>query len=249
MIIPGFPKRSIAVGVAMLMLWLVPDLVFFLKFGKTYLYQGISALWSILVVSFVYYNTPKFAEWIAKKKILASGESVDRVKHAAHLLSAQFGQTLPEIIVVESDESWAKSAGLGEKSSTVFISTTLVNKLSDRSLVAVIAHEFTHVFKAHILMSLIPILVLLSSWHFYQKLTHTIPFSSVALILILLYFSREREFSADRGAAIALDKNIVLEAFDDLERISGKDKWSAFEFLLTHPSFASRRTAIEKLHQ
>ena len=60
-------------------------------------------------------------------------------------LTITAGLPLPKIEIMETDALNAYAAGLSEKSATVAVTRGLLNRLDDRELAAVIAHELTHV--------------------------------------------------------------------------------------------------------
>lgn len=77
-------------------------------------------------------------------KTLARQEN-KRVYNLVENLCISAGMTMPQVNIIEDDSLNAFASGLNPKTYTVSLSRGIIDKLDDRELEAVIAHELTHI--------------------------------------------------------------------------------------------------------
>ncbi len=197
----------------------------------------------------------------------------------------------PEVGIYESPEANAFATGPSKRKSLVAVSTGLLNGMNENELKGVVAHEVAHIANGDmvtmtLLQGLINTMVLLAArfiakmivsrlkdrsfWlEFFLYIALQIVFSILGSI-VLCYFSRVREYRADKGgarfggvenmiaalkalqkvtspvgAAVSSGRNSkAVESYNYLQ-ISGKEKTSLFS---THPPLSSRIARLERLY-
>ncbi|MDR2835914.1 MAG: M48 family metallopeptidase [Bacteroidales bacterium] len=149
-----------------------------------------------------------------------------RIYNLVENLCMSQGMTMPKINVIEDDSLNAFASGINKKSYTVTLTRGIMNKLNDKELEGVIAHELTHI-KNHDVRTLIISIVFVGIFSLIAQMALRIAFHSgvrskkddkgggaliIIIVLILAavgYFfsvlmrfaiSRQREFLADAGA-------------------------------------------------
>jgi len=132
---------------------------------------------------------------------------------------------MPKVNIIEDDSLNAFASGLNPKTYTISLSRGIINKLDDRELEAVIAHELTHIRNRDVRLLIISIVFVGIFAFISETLFRTIRFGSIsrgkkgsggAAILIALLLavvgyliatlfrfalSRKREYLADAGSA------------------------------------------------
>lgn len=201
---------------------------------------------------------------------------------------------IPEVGIFESNELNAFATGPTKRRSLVALSRGLINTLSKEEIEAVIAHEVSHIVNGDMVtMTLLQGVVnafvmflsrvvafLISgfgrdrergkSGSYMSYVLCTFVFEIIFMILgsmIVAYFSRRREYRADRGSADLLGKAPMINALRRLERQhemsaaevarsqnvdvlmiarpGGKRRF--FELFGTHPSIKDRIERLEQL--
>ena len=171
-----------------------------------------------------------------------------RVYNLVENLCIAKGIKIPKIYVIEDDSLNAFASGISEKTFAVSLSRGIINKLDDKELEAVIAHELTHIINRDVRLLIISI-VFVGIFAFITKMA----FRSlrhirlggkskksggiviIILVIVLLgvigylfsllfrfTLSRKREFLADAGA-VEMTKNPTA-LVNALNKIS-KDPW------------------------
>lgn len=204
-----------------------------------------------------------------------------------YFLSKKAGiEKMPEVGVYESEEINAFATGPTKNNSLVALSTGLLEKLDNDQIEAVIGHEISHIANGDmvtmtLLQGVVNSFVLFLSKTLAYLLTNLIKkendsefkgyliYSVVSfileLILIMLgsllvaYFSRRREYRADKGSAQLLGKNKMISA---LKALSGETPLSSdnsfrtlkissqssfFNPFSSHPSLSNRIKRLNSL--
>jgi heat shock protein HtpX len=148
-----------------------------------------------------------------------------RVYNLVENLCISAGMMMPQVNIIEDDSLNAFASGLNPKSYTVSLSRGIINKLDDKELEAVIAHELTHIRNRDVRLLIISIVFVGIFAFIAQALFRSIRFGSIsrgkkgsggAAVLIALLLaavgyliaslfrfalSRKREYLADAGSA------------------------------------------------
>ncbi|WP_408009645.1 protease HtpX [Pseudalkalibacillus sp. A8] len=203
---------------------------------------------------------------------------VDRV----HRLSRAAGLTkMPEVGIYDSPEVNAFATGPSKRRSLVAVSSGLLQNMDDDAVEGVLAHEVAHIANGDmvtmtllqgIINTFVVFLSRIAAWavaqlvdedkaaivHFLAIIVFQIAFSILGSIVVMAY-SRYREFHADRGGADLAGKDKMIHALESLRahvnrvdtrqealasmKISGgKKKRMLFS---THPDLDER---IRRLH-
>jgi heat shock protein HtpX len=173
----------------------------------------------------------------------AEREIVEKV----HRLSRAAGLThMPEVGIYQSPEVNAFATGPSKKRSLVAVSTGLLYEMDDAAIEGVIAHEVAHiangdmvtmtllqgvvntfvVFLARIAAYIVSRFVkedLAPIVHFIAIIVFQIAFSILGSIVVLAY-SRYREYHADNGGADLAGKDKMIHALQSLKAYSARIK-------------------------
>lgn len=214
------------------------------------------------------------------------GDLVRRV----HQLSRQAGLTkMPEVGVYQSNEVNAFATGPSKNNSLVAVSTGLLNQMTSEEVEGVLAHEVAHIANGDMVtMALIQGVVNAfvmffariaafalqnalsgdrdddrpanTGWAYHLSvMVFEIAFSFLGMFVIA-YYSRIREFRADKGAAQYAGKHKMVSALkrlqqkidlvddsqDALKTMKITSKKGLMNFLSTHPSLEDRIAALER---
>lgn len=217
------------------------------------------------------------------RKLLAT---VQQLSRDAHLPDA------PEVGIFESSEPNAFATGPTKRRSLVAVSTGLLRRMSQKELEGVLAHEIAHIangdmvtltliqgivnafvmFLARILASVFSGLGKSrnenSSGSYFSYMMFVFLFEMIFMILgstVVCWFSRFREFRADRGGADLAGKEKMLAALESLQRmqeirdphleksalaafkISTKKKTGFMLLFATHPPLEERIARLKHL--
>lgn len=195
------------------------------------------------------------------------------------------GIKCPEIAIYNAPDMNAFATGMSKNNSLVAVSTGLLNSMDQNEVEAVLAHEMSHIangdmvtltliqgvvntfviFIARLLAGVIDNFFRSSdnesSGHGFSYFIIVMVLEVVFGILastIVMYYSRQREFSADSGSAGLVGKDKMIAALKRLQQgaepelkgnmmafgISGKRSKSLF---MSHPPLESRIEALQKL--
>ncbi|XOV93211.1 MAG: M48 family metallopeptidase [Bacteroidota bacterium] len=175
-----------------------------------------------------------------------------RVYNLVENLAMSRGLKTPQINIIEDDSLNAFASGLSEKSYTITLSRGIINKLDDRELETVIAHELTHIMNRDVRLLVISVIFVGIFAFFAEGLMRSFFRSSgrrvvsssskgkkgkggaiilIVVVILVSYFisllirfsiSRKREYMADAGA-VELTKN--PEALASALRKISEDPW------------------------
>ncbi len=146
-----------------------------------------------------------------------------RVYNLVENLAMTAGMKMPAVNIIEDDSLNAFASGLNNKTYTVSLSRGIIDKLNDKELEGVIAHELTHIRNRDVRLLVVSVIFVGIFAFVTQALLRTIRFSGggnkkgngavIMLIVIVLAaigwllstifrfaLSRKREYMADAGA-------------------------------------------------
>lgn len=229
-----------------------------------------------------------FSKQIARRMI--RGQQITQPKTKAETviyetvqqISGKLQITMPEVWIYESPDPNAFATGPSRNNSMVAISTGLLNSLNEGEVRAVVAHEMGHVyngdmFTTTILQGLMYTFVyLISSWisrHIAER-NAALGFASYFFLQIVLsilamipisWWSRRREFAADRFAANTVGQEYMISALQGIDnwvqrtqfqyssqdalatmKISGQSR-GFLQLFATHPPIEDRVAALRQL--
>jgi len=197
-------------------------------------------------------------------------------------ISEKLNISMPEVWIYESPDPNAFATGPTKNNSMVAVSTGLLNNLNEGEVRAVLAHEMGHVyngdmFTTTVLAGLMNTFVYFISRFIYRQVAErneALGFGVYIVLQIVLsvlamipisWWSRRREFAADRFAANTVGKEHMISALEGIDRwvqrtqfeyssqdalatmkISGKSH-SFMQIFATHPPIEARVTALRQL--
>ncbi len=215
---------------------------------------------------------------------------ITQPRHPAELLVYETVQKIanrldikmPEVWVYDSPDPNAFATGPSKNNSMVAVSTGLLNNLNEGEVRAVLAHEMGHVyngdmFTTTILAGLMNTFVYFISRMVYRQVAERNPmlgfgvyfFLQIVLSILAMipisWWSRRREFSADKFAANTVGKEHMISALQAIDRwvkqvayqyqtedalatmkISGQTR-GFMQVFSTHPPIEDRVAALRKL--
>jgi heat shock protein HtpX len=167
-----------------------------------------------------------------------------RVYNLVENLCISTGMTMPKVNIIEDDSLNAFASGINPKTYAVSLSRGIINKLDDRELEAVIAHELTHIRNRDVRLLIISIVFVGIFAFISEMLFRSLRFGSlgrgnkkgsggvailIALVLAAVGYliatlfrfalSRKREYLADAGSAELTRNPLALASA--LRKISG----------------------------
>ena len=197
-------------------------------------------------------------------------------------ISEKLNITMPEVWVYDSPDPNAFATGPSKNNSMVAVSTGLLNNLNEGEIRAVLAHEMGHVyngdmFTTTVLAGLMNTFVYFISRWVYRHMAErnaALGFFAYIFLQIVLSFlamipiswwSRRREYAADRFAANTVGKEHMISALEGIDRwvqrtqfeyssqdalatmkISGQTR-SFMQLFATHPPIEDRVAALRHL--
>ncbi len=205
-------------------------------------------------------------------------------------MAGETGIGMPEVAVYDSADMNAFATGMNKNNALVAVSTGLLRRMEKDEVEAVLGHEITHVACGDMVtLSLIQGVLNTFVIFFSRIIAHLIDnflssdeeggglgffgYMAVSTILqivfgllasiIVMWFSRRREFEADRGAAFLCDKHKMIRALRRLqansEPSSLPEQMAAFgiraksgglgSLLRSHPPLEDRIAALEALQR
>ncbi|PKO72384.1 MAG: protease HtpX [Betaproteobacteria bacterium HGW-Betaproteobacteria-14] len=197
--------------------------------------------------------------------------------------AAQLGIKMPEVGIFDSSDVNAFATGMSKNNSLIAVSTGLLRQMTREEAEAVLGHEVAHAANGDmvtlaLIQGVVNTFVMFLSrviGHLVDKVVfktergHGPAFFVTMIIaelilgilasIIVMWFSRQREFRADRGGARLAGRGAMIAA---LERLSAQhpaplpDKMAAFgiagggagglkRLFMTHPPLAERIAALK----
>jgi heat shock protein HtpX len=222
------------------------------------------------------------AKYMMGVKIIDSGSTGEYASLLATVenLARRANLPMPEVGVYQSDAPNAFATGATKSTSLVAVSTGLLNSMNKNEVEGVLAHEISHIANGDmvtmtLLQGVINAFVMVLS----RVLAHVImrnsgrkggeSFGLVIILQIVLsilgslvvcWFSRQREYRADKGSADlvgrqkmiaalrALQKTVNLETKEKHESFASlqiSSKQSFLSLFSTHPDLADRIQVLE----
>jgi heat shock protein HtpX len=215
-----------------------------------------------------------------EKKLQIIYETVERIAKDKNII-------MPEVGYYESVETNAFATGATKNSALVAVSTGLLNTMKDDEIRWVVWHEMAHILNGDmvtltlitwvlntfviVLSQIVSRIVIsfLSRWeesagisHFAYMAIYMVLQSVFGLLasLIIMWFSRHREYRADLGAAEYTGKQGMIAALKSLQTMTKLKKATHLDhgnlnafmitepdsFFSTHPSLENRIKALEE---
>lgn len=182
-----------------------------------------------------YAGTPLMARFLAP---VPSG-SKERQQRLAGIMG-KYGETRPVFLYDHRDQE-ANTVGLWPSQARIYLTSGLLDNMSDAGLTAVIAHENTHARERHILFAFayacifaIGSYVSGSNWFF------AIGF------LIFLGLRRYSEYRADAGGARQVGQTAMLTGLRELAVMYPSKAWHRWlAIIMAYPTLPMRIRAIE----
>ncbi|MFC4303615.1 protease HtpX [Cohnella boryungensis] len=216
------------------------------------------------------------AKWMMKVHVLnpnnpnlSNGER--QIIDMVHRLSRSAGLThMPEVGIYESHEVNAFATGPSRKRSLVAVSTGLLDELDANAVEAIIAHEVAHVANGDmvtmtllqgVVNTFVVFLSRIAAWavsrfvkdeiapivHFIAVIVFQIVFSILGSLVVLAY-SRYREFHADAGGAHLAGKDKMIHALRGLQAYQERMKDSQQTAISTLQINGKKRSALFSTH-
>ncbi len=194
-----------------------------------------------------------------------------QVVDMVHRLSRAAGLThMPEVGIYESNEVNAFATGPSKKRSLVAVSTGLLNELDENAVEAIIAHEVAHVANGDmvtmtllqgVVNTFVVFLSRIAAWavsrlvkeelaglvHFIAVIVFQIAFSILGSLVVLAY-SRHREFHADAGGAHLAGRDKMIHALRGLKAYQDRMQDSQQTAISTLQISGKKRSALFSTH-
>ena len=232
------------------------------------------------------------SKWSAKKAMgvqvieTPANSTESWLLETVHTYAAQAGIKMPEVGIFDTPEVNAFATGMSRNSSLVAVSSGLLQRMSKREAEAVIGHEIAHVANGDMVtLALIQGVVNTFVMFLSRVIGHLVdrvvfktergqgPAFFVTMIvaelvlgvlasIIVMWFSRQREFRADRGGANLAGRQHMIAALERLNSLHPAplpEKLAAFgisggggggikRLFMTHPPLAERIAALRAGH-
>lgn len=231
------------------------------------------------------------SKWMAKKSVGAQVIVTPRTEQERWLIGTVNRQALsagikmPEVAIYESPDVNAFATGMNKNNALVAVSTGLLNQMTRDEAEAVLGHEVSHITNGDMVtLALIQGVVNTFVMFFSRVIGYLVdkvvfktergqgPAFYVTMIvaelilgvlasMIVMWFSRRREFRADEGGAKLAGRAKMIAALERLSRAHSEplpDKMAAFgisggrasglkKLFMTHPPLSERIEALKAL--
>ncbi len=230
------------------------------------------------------------SKWMAKKSVGAQVITDPRTSEELWLVQTVARQAqvagikMPEVAIFDSSDVNAFATGMTKNSSLVAVSTGLLRNMSREEAEAVLAHEVSHAANGDMVtMALIQGVVNTFVMFLSRVIGHTVdrvvfksenghgPAFFITMVvaelvlgilasIIVMWFSRQREFRADRGGASLAGRQAMINALKRLQAqhapqplpekmaafgISGGKAGGFKRLFMTHPPLEERIAALQ----
>ena len=217
----------------------------FFGFQGYYQYLMVFAIvWGMMGAFISLLLSKKMARWMMGVQIISPKEKAPALRElveVVHGLARRAGlKTMPEVGIYSSKEINAFATGPSRSNSLVAVSSGLLSRMDKSSLKGVLGHEVAHIangdmvtltliqgivnafviFFARVLANIVCSQID-ERYRFFVELATIIFFEIVFSILgsvVVNFFSRKREFHADRGGAKLAGKDSMLSALYFLQQ-------------------------------
>src|SRR6202050_3890039 len=178
---------------------------------------------------------------VASDDAQAANSSEQRLLNSVRGLAQHAGIGMPEVGIFDSPTPNAFAAGARRDNALVAVSSGLLTRMNDRELQAVLGHEITHVSNGDmvtlaLIQGVVNTFVIVLSrivgnivdravfrsdrgqgpGYFISVIVSQLVLGVLASIIVL-WFSRQREFRADRGGARLAGTNNMIAALERLK--------------------------------
>lgn len=231
---PGMALRKIVVYGALFLLFMIAIGFLWALGVDAYLIALLSG--GFLFVQ--YFFSDRLVLWSTGARVVEEAEA-PRLHGIVERLAAGMGIPKPKVAIVQNDMPNAFATGRNYSHAVVAVTTGLLNRLNERELEGVLAHELSHVKNrdifvvtfASFIVSVISYVVYFGFSMFLRDERGTgasmagwfvsMLFSNTIGLIIINTVSRYREYGADRGSALATRNPDGL--ISALRKISGSD--------------------------
>lgn len=229
------------------------------------------------------------AKWMMGVQVVdpqaATGDAADLVQRVHRLARAAGLPAMPEVGIYQSPELNAFATGPTKSRALVAVSSGLLSRMNEGEIEGVLGHEITHIANGDMVtMTLIQGVVNAFVMFFARAIAYALSqnvreenrrttqiFATIALEVVLsllgaivvAWFSRRREYRADKGGARLAGSRKMIDALKSLQRgletvgvesnqalatlkISGRPS-GLFALLATHPPLEDRIVRLERM--
>ncbi|WP_174590108.1 M48 family metalloprotease [Methanocella conradii] len=186
-----------------------------------------------------YFFSDKLVLWSTGARILEENEA-PKLHSIVENLAAEMDIPKPKVAVVQNDIPNAFATGRDKRHAVVAVTTGILNRLNEREMRGVLAHELSHIKNRDMfVVTFASFIVSIVSYVVYFVFTMlfsrdernygasmlawlvSMLFSNTIGVIIINTVSRYREYGADRGSALTTrDPDALISA---LRKISGGD--------------------------
>ncbi|AFC99857.1 Heat shock protein HtpX (Metallo peptidase, MEROPS family M48B) [Methanocella conradii HZ254] len=186
-----------------------------------------------------YFFSDKLVLWSTGARILEENEA-PRLHSIVENLAAEMDIPKPKVAVVQNDIPNAFATGRDKRHAVVAVTTGILNRLNEREMRGVLAHELSHIKNrdmfvvtfASFIVSIVSYVVYFVFAMLFSRDERNYGASMLAWLVSMLFsntigviiintVSRYREYGADRGSALTTrDPDALISA---LRKISGGD--------------------------
>jgi heat shock protein HtpX len=252
-----------------------------LNLGALLLFAGVMGMGGSLI-------SLALSKWMAKKSVGAEVIETPRnaaetwLVETVHRQAREAGIGLPEVAIYDSPDVNAFATGMNRNNALVAVSTGLLQSMTRQEAEAVLGHEVSHVANGDMVtLALIQGVVNTFVMFLSRVIGHLVdrvvfkterghgPAFFVTMIvaelvlgilasIIVMWFSRQREFRADRGGATLAGRQNMIAALERLQSVHTAplpDRMAAFgisggtsgltRLFMTHPPLEERIAALK----
>jgi heat shock protein HtpX len=235
------------------------------------------------------FMSKRLAKWTVKMRMIQNPHTTDEklIYNAAQRISQQLGIKMPEIGIYDSAEANAFATGPSKNNSLVAVSSGLLDQMTADEVEGVVGHEMAHIANGD-MVTLTLIQGVMNAFvmffarivaygiqtalrdegesdginhlaYMFTTILFEILFGFIAMIVVG-YFSRIREYAAERGSAQYVGRKKMIAALARLDSMHNRvekhrglasfkisDKRSRFGLLFaTHPPLKKRIEALQQ---
>jgi heat shock protein HtpX len=252
-----------------------------LNLGSLLVFAGVMGMGGSLI-------SLALSKWMAKKSVGAEVIETPRnaaetwLVETVHRQAREAGIGLPEVAIYDSPDVNAFATGMNRNNALVAVSTGLLQSMTREEAEAVLGHEVSHVANGDMItLALIQGVVNTFVMFLSRVIGHLVdrvvfkterghgPAFFVTMIvaemvlgilasIIVMWFSRQREFRADRGGATLAGRKNMIAALERLQSVHTAplpDRMAAFgisggksgltRLFMTHPPLEERIAALK----
>lgn len=196
------------------------------------LYQTVGCL---IFLGAFYASTPLTARFLAPIANTDPARLARLAQALAHLPDSH------PVFLYDHKDQEANTLGLWPRHTRIYLTTGLLDHLSDEGLTGVLAHENAHARERHIL-------ALYAYACVFALGSHVLASSSFFFFGFLLFLAVRRycEYRADAGAAAAVGRDAMLTGLHELAALYPPRPWQRWlSWLTAYPTLPMRMRALE----